>query len=92
MITSVDGDDFTGTAKVKLGPISLMYAGKGTCSSATRRRDRVVIEANGKDKRGNGTAGATITAHLRPRTARAPGSSSTPTSRSPAGRRSSAAA
>ena len=30
VITSVDGDDFTGTAKIKLGPIALMYAGKGT--------------------------------------------------------------
>ena len=30
VITSVDGDDFTGTAKIKLGPIALMYTGKGT--------------------------------------------------------------
>ena len=65
VITSVDGDDFTGTAKIKLGPIALMYAGKGTWLERDEAARRVVIEANGKDKRGNGTAGAVITAHLR---------------------------
>jgi len=65
VITSVDGDDFTGTAKIKLGPIALMYAGKGTWLERDEAARRVVIEANGKDKRGNGTAGALITAHLR---------------------------
>jgi carbon monoxide dehydrogenase subunit G len=65
-ITSVDGDEFTGTAKVKLGPISLQYAGKGTWVSRDRDAYSAVIEAQGKDKRGNGTAGATISAHLEP--------------------------
>jgi carbon monoxide dehydrogenase subunit G len=65
VITSVDGDDFTGNAKIKLGPIALMYAGKGTWLERDEAARRVVIEANGKDKRGNGTAGALITAHLR---------------------------
>src|SRR6476620_3899603 len=65
VITFVDGDDFTGTAKIKLGPIALMYAGKGTWLERDEAARRVVIEANGKDKRGNGTAGALITAHLR---------------------------
>jgi carbon monoxide dehydrogenase subunit G len=65
-ITSVDGDEFTGTAKVKLGPISLQYAGKGTWVSRDQSTYSAVIEAQGKDKRGNGTAGATISAHLEP--------------------------
>ena len=64
VITSVDGDDFTGTAKIKLGPIALMYTGKGIWRERDEAARRVVIEANGKDKRGNGTAGAIITAHL----------------------------
>ena len=42
-----------------------MYAGKGTWLERDEAARRVVIEANGKDKRGNGTAGAVITAHLR---------------------------
>ncbi len=64
VITSVDGDDFTGTAKVKLGPISLMYSGKGEWVSRDNTAYRAVIEAMGKDKRGNGTASATISARL----------------------------
>ncbi|HEX8496400.1 MAG TPA: SRPBCC family protein [Actinomycetales bacterium] len=66
VITSVDGDDFTGTAKVKLGPIALMYSGKGVWVSRDGSAYQAVIEASGKDKRGNGTASATITAHLEP--------------------------
>lgn len=66
VITSVDGDDFTGTAKVKLGPIALMYSGKGVWVSRDGSTHQAVIEASGKDKRGNGTASATITAHLEP--------------------------
>ncbi len=65
-ITSVDGDDFTGTAKVKLGPISLQYSGTGRWVSRDRDSYSAVIEAQGKDKRGNGTAGATISARLEP--------------------------
>jgi len=65
-ITSVDGDEFTGSAKVKLGPISLQYTGKGRWASRDAAEYRAVIEASGKDKRGNGTAAATITAHLEP--------------------------
>lgn len=64
VITSVDGDDFTGTAKVKLGPVALQYSGKGQWLSRDQSAFRAVIEAVGKDKRGNGTASATITAHL----------------------------
>lgn len=63
-ITSVDGDDFTGLAKVKLGPISLQYNGTGHWNERDSSAYRAVIEAKGKDKRGNGTASAVITAHL----------------------------
>jgi carbon monoxide dehydrogenase subunit G len=63
-ITSVDGDDFTGLAKVKLGPISLQYTGKGHWNERDASAYRAVIEAKGKDKRGNGTAAAVITAYL----------------------------
>jgi carbon monoxide dehydrogenase subunit G len=64
VLTSVDGDDFTGTAKVKLGPVSLQYSGTGRFVERDESAYRAVIEASGKDKRGNGTAAATITARL----------------------------
>jgi carbon monoxide dehydrogenase subunit G len=63
-VTGVDGDEFTGTAKVKLGPISLQYNGTGRFAERDVAARTAVIEAQGKDRRGNGTAGATIMASL----------------------------
>lgn len=63
-LTSVDGDEFRGSCKVKLGPIALVYSGAGTFLERDGGAHRFVIEAKGKDKRGNGTAGATVTAVL----------------------------
>jgi uncharacterized protein len=63
-VTEVDGDDFTGSCKVKLGPISLVYSGSGTFREKDESAHRFVVEAKGKDKRGNGTAGATVTATM----------------------------
>ena len=61
-ITSVDGDEFAGSVKIKLGPISMMYNGSGRYQERNDADRRVVIEAHGKDKRGNGTATVTVTA------------------------------
>ena len=47
--------------KVKLGPIALVYNGTGTFVEKDEAAHRFVVEAKGKDKRGNGTAGATVT-------------------------------
>lgn len=63
-LTSVDGDQFTGTVKVKLGPIAMIYTGTGEFLTRDEATHTVVISAAGKDKRGNGTAGATVTAVL----------------------------
>ena len=64
VVTSVEGDDFTGTCKVKLGPIALVYGGTGTFTSKDEAAGTFALEAKGKDKRGNGTAGANVTAAL----------------------------
>ena len=50
--------------KVKLGPIAMTYKGKGTYVSRDDDAHEVVIEANGRDSRGNGTANATVTASM----------------------------
>ena len=63
-LTSVEGDEFKGSCKVKLGPIALVYTGTGTFLERDGDAHRFVLEAKGKDKRGNGTAGATVTAVL----------------------------
>jgi carbon monoxide dehydrogenase subunit G len=61
-ITSIEGDEFAGSVKIKLGPIALLYNGSGRYMERNDADRRVVIEARGKDKRGNGTATATVTA------------------------------
>ncbi|MFC5285879.1 SRPBCC family protein [Actinokineospora guangxiensis] len=63
-LTGVDGDTFTGTVKVKLGPISLTYKGKGEFVERDEAARRVVIKASGKDSQGNGTASAAVTLTL----------------------------
>ncbi|TWH74773.1 carbon monoxide dehydrogenase subunit G [Modestobacter roseus] len=63
-LDSVTGDDFTGRVKVKLGPINLTYQGKASFVEKDEAAHRAVIDAKGKDQRGNGTAAATITATL----------------------------
>src|SRR5205809_1251818 len=60
-LTEYEGDSFNGTVKVKLGPISLTYKGKGTYVTRDEGNHKVVIEATGRDSRGNGTASATVT-------------------------------
>jgi uncharacterized protein len=65
-LTSVDGDTFVGTVKVKLGPINLTYQGKGRFVERDEAAHRVVIEASGRDQRAAGTAAATVTATLVP--------------------------
>ena len=63
-IETVAGDDFTGTVKVRLGPIGLTYRGKASFVEKDAAAHRAVIDAQGKDARGNGTAKARITATL----------------------------
>ena len=63
-VTSVEGDRFEGTCKVRLGPIALLYAGSGQFVTRDDEAHRATIEATGKDKRGNGTAGAKVTIAL----------------------------
>ena len=65
-VTGVTDDGFSGTVKVKLGPIQLLYTGSGSFVEKDAAARRAVIEAKGKDKRGNGTAGATVTIALEP--------------------------
>ncbi len=65
-VTEVTDDGFSGTVKVKLGPIALVYSGSGSFVERDDATHRAVIEAKGKDKRGNGTAGAKVSIQLSP--------------------------
>ncbi len=64
-LLSVDGDDFTGAVKVKVGPITVSYQGVARYQEKDPAAQRLVLKAEGKETRGNGTAAATVTAQLK---------------------------
>lgn len=59
-LSEADETTFSGSVKVKLGPIALVYNGSGTFVEKDDAAHRFVVDAKGKDKRGNGTAGAKV--------------------------------
>jgi carbon monoxide dehydrogenase subunit G len=65
-LTKAEGNEFAGSVKVKLGPVTLLYKGTGTFKEVDEAARQVVIDASGKDSRGSGTAAATVTAVLKP--------------------------
>jgi uncharacterized protein len=63
-IDSVQGDEIKGRIKVKLGPVSMTYAGTARITERDRDAGVVTLEASGKETRGAGTAAATIRSDL----------------------------
>jgi carbon monoxide dehydrogenase subunit G len=63
-LDAVDGDRFDGSVKVKLGPISMQYKGSAEFVERDEAGGRLVIRARGKDRRGQGSADATVRAVL----------------------------
>ncbi|MEU6379049.1 SRPBCC family protein [Streptomyces sp. NPDC046909] len=63
-LTSRDGHRFEGRIKVKLGPVSLTYQGTVTFLARNEADRTVVLEAGGRETRGNGTAKARVTCRL----------------------------
>jgi carbon monoxide dehydrogenase subunit G len=59
-VDSVDGDEVTGRVKVKVGPVSLTYAGKARFTERDEQAKSITLEASGKETRGAGTAAATV--------------------------------
>jgi len=64
-LTSHEGDEFTGTVRVKLGPVVMTFAGKGRFVERDAAAHRMVVEAAGRDTKGAGSARANIDATLR---------------------------
>jgi carbon monoxide dehydrogenase subunit G len=62
-----EGDHFLGRVKVKLGPITITYAGKARFVEQDKAAGRAVIDASGKESRGTGTAHAVVTTVLHDR-------------------------
>ncbi len=60
-LESVNGDEFTGNVKVKLGPVSMTYGGQAQFLSKDPVAHTAVIKGTGKEARGTGTAQANVT-------------------------------
>lgn len=65
-ITSVEGEDFHGVAKIKVGPITAQYKGIARFTELDEESHRAVLAVRGKDARGQGDVTATVTATLTP--------------------------
>jgi len=63
-LQEVEGEEFRGVVKVKVGPITAQYKGKATFLEKDEAAGRIVLRAEGRDTRGQGNANATITATL----------------------------
>ena len=57
-----DDDTYTGTVKVKVGPISVSYQGTIRFSELNHDARRAVMKASGREVNGQGSTEATITA------------------------------
>jgi len=65
-LTEIDGDEFKGGVKVKVGPITAQYKGSAKFVELDEANRRIVLEASGRDSRGAGNAAAEVTAEMTP--------------------------
>jgi carbon monoxide dehydrogenase subunit G len=65
-LQEVEGDEYRGIVKVKVGPITAQYKGTARFEEQDKEAHRVVLKAEGRDTRGQGNANATVTATLTP--------------------------
>ncbi|MBT95066.1 MAG: carbon monoxide dehydrogenase [Acidimicrobiaceae bacterium] len=63
-LEEVDGNNFNGLVKIKVGPITAQYKGTASYLEKDEEGQKVVIKGDGRDTRGAGNASATITAQL----------------------------
>lgn len=59
-VTEAEGGTYEGTFTIKLGPTTASYAGKLDLADLDEAAHTVTMNASGRDKRGQGTAKATI--------------------------------
>ncbi len=63
-LQEVEGDEYRGIVKIKVGPITAQYKGAATFAEKNDDEHRAVLNAKGRDTRGAGNAEAVITASL----------------------------
>jgi MYXO-CTERM domain-containing protein len=65
-LTEIEGDEYRGQVKVKVGPITAQYKGSASFVEKDDASYRAVLDAKGRDTRGQGNASATVTVQLTP--------------------------
>ena len=65
-LQEVEGEEYRGIVKVKVGPITAQYKGKASFLEKDDAGHKAVLKAEGRDSRGQGNANAIITATLTP--------------------------
>jgi len=63
-LLEIEGDEFRGVVKIKVGPITAQDKGAASFSEGDDVEHRAVLRAEGRDTRGAGNAAANITAEL----------------------------
>ncbi len=63
-LREMEGDEFRGIVKIKVGPITAQYQGAASFVERDDASFRAVLRAEGRDTRGAGNAAADITAEL----------------------------
>jgi carbon monoxide dehydrogenase subunit G len=63
-LQEVEGDEYRGVVKIKVGPITAQYKGTARMVSLDPQAHEAVLRAEGRDTRGQGNATATVTATL----------------------------
>ena len=67
-LKEVEGDEYRGVVKVKVGPITASYKGIARFEDLDAKAHKAVLKAEGRETRGQGNATALITATLSPST------------------------
>ena len=63
-LEEIEGEEYRGGVKIKVGPITAQYKGKATFLEKDEVNHKAVLRAEGRDTKGQGNANATITATL----------------------------
>jgi uncharacterized protein len=64
-LQEIEGDDYRGVVKVKVGPITAQYKGVAKLAEVDESTRRIVLDASGRDTRGQGNAKAKIVVTMR---------------------------
>ena len=63
-LEEVEGSEYRGGVKIKVGPITAQYKGKASFIEKDDVNHKAVLKAEGRDTKGQGNASATVTAVL----------------------------